>query len=39
MDGGVTGVCIACSGRFEVENGSVVEHETAPEDERESLDD
>jgi hypothetical protein len=32
-------VCVACSGRFEVDNGTVVEHETAAEDERESVDD
>ena len=32
-----TGVCVACSGRFEVDNGTIVEHETAPEDERESV--
>jgi hypothetical protein len=34
-----TGVCVACSGRFEVENGTIVEHETAPEHERESVKD
>jgi hypothetical protein len=36
---GLSGVCVACSGRFDLENGTVAEHETAPEDERESLDD
>jgi hypothetical protein len=30
-----TGVCVACSGRFAVEDGRVVSHEVAPEDERE----
>jgi hypothetical protein len=34
--GTTTGVCVACSGRFEVESGKLVEHESAPEDERES---
>ena len=34
--GGTSGVCVACSCRFDVENGTVVEHETAPEDEREA---
>ena len=34
-----TGVCVACSGRFELRDGRVVEHETAPDDERESLGD
>jgi hypothetical protein len=37
--GGTSGVCVACSGRFDVDNGTIVEHETAPEDERESVDD
>ena len=32
----LTGVCPACSGRFEVEHDRLVVHETAPEDERES---
>jgi hypothetical protein len=36
---GTTGVCVACSGRFEIENGTIAEHETALEDERESVDD
>lgn len=34
-----SGVCVACSGRFDIENGTTVEHETAPEDERERLED
>jgi hypothetical protein len=34
--GRATGVCVACSGRFEVERGKVVEHASAPADERES---
>jgi len=34
---GKSGVCVACSGRFDVENDTVVEHETASEDERESI--
>jgi hypothetical protein len=33
--GRATGVCVACSGRFEVERGKVVDHESAPPDERE----
>ena len=37
--GGTSGVCVACSGRFDVDNGTIVEHETAPEDERESMGD
>ncbi len=37
--GGTSGVCVACSGRFDLDNGAIVEHETAPEDERESVDD
>ena len=36
---GTSGVCVACSGRFDIKNGTIVEHETAPEDERESVDD
>ena len=36
--GTMTGVCVACSGRFIVEDGRVVAHETAQDDERESLD-
>jgi hypothetical protein len=35
--GGTTGVCVACSGRFAVEDGRVVAHETAADDEREGL--
>jgi hypothetical protein len=33
--GGVSGVCVVCSGRFEVVDGRIVEHETAQDDERE----
>lgn len=36
---GTTGVCVTCSGRFEIENGTIVDHETAQEDERESVND
>jgi hypothetical protein len=36
---GTSGVCVACSGRFDLDNGTIVEHETAPEDERESVED
>jgi hypothetical protein len=32
-----TGVCVACSGRFEIRDGKIVEHETAQDDEREPL--
>jgi hypothetical protein len=32
-----TGVCVACSGRFEMRDGKIVEHETAGDDEREAL--
>jgi hypothetical protein len=35
--GGTTGLCVACSGRFPIENGTITEHETAEADERESL--
>jgi hypothetical protein len=34
-----TGVCVACSGRFEVEDGRIVAHDTAPADARESTTD
>jgi hypothetical protein len=34
-DGRSSGVCVACSGRFDVEDGQVVAHEAAPADERE----
>jgi hypothetical protein len=34
--GRTTGVCVVCSGRFEVADGRVVSHEVAPDDERES---
>ena len=37
--GGTTGVCVACSGRFEIQSGTIIEHETAPEDKRESVGD
>jgi hypothetical protein len=36
---GTSGVCVACSGRFDLDNGTIVDHQTAPEDERESIDD
>jgi hypothetical protein len=35
---GKSGICVACSGRFDLHDGTVVDHETAPEDERESVD-
>ena len=35
--GRTTGVCPTCSGRFEVEHGNLVQHESAPVDEREHL--
>ena len=35
-DGRTTGVCVACAGRFEVEDGHLVAHATAPADERET---
>jgi hypothetical protein len=35
--GGTTGLCVACSGRFPIENGTITDHETAEADERESL--
>jgi hypothetical protein len=31
-------VCVACSGRFVIENGTLADHETAQENERERLD-
>lgn len=34
--GSTTGVCVACSGRFPLEDGTVVAHETAGDDEREA---
>jgi len=33
----LTGVCVACSGRFEICGGEIVEHESAPADQRESI--
>ena len=36
-DDSETGVCVACSGRFNLRSGVIVEHETATEDEREAL--
>lgn len=36
---GTSGVCVACSGRFDLDKGTIVEHETALEYERESLKD
>ncbi len=39
-DGGQpTGVCPTCSGRFELRNDQLPEHETAPEDAREAAPD
>ena len=32
-----TGVCVACSGRFELRDGMIVEHKTAAADEREAV--
>jgi hypothetical protein len=32
-------MCVACSGRFDLDNGTIVEHEAAPEEERKSVDD
>ena len=37
--GGTSGICVACSGRFDLDDGTIVEHETASEDERESVGD
>lgn len=34
-ESGTSGVCLVCSGRFDLDDGSMAEHETAPEDERE----
>jgi hypothetical protein len=36
-DGEETGLCPACSGRFPLSNGILPEHETTPQQERESL--
>ncbi len=36
QDNITSGVCVACSGRFVVEGGVILEHETVPADERES---
>ena len=33
---GATGVCVACSGRFPLEDGTVVAHEAAGDDDREA---
>jgi len=33
----LTGMCVVCSGRFGLRDGKIVEHESAPEDERESI--
>ena len=38
-EGATTGVCVTCSGRFDVVNGTIAEHETSSENERESVDD
>ena len=35
--GSETGVCLACSGRFDIRNGRIVEHQTAAADEREAV--
>lgn len=37
-NGLTSGVCVACSGRFEVEDGRLVAHAAAPENEREAAD-
>jgi hypothetical protein len=34
--GRTTGVCVACAGRFDVEDGRLVAHATAPANEREA---
>ena len=36
-DGHTTGVCVVCSGRFDVDDGRLVAHATAADDEREPL--
>ena len=36
QDNITSGVCVACSGRFVVKGGVILEHETVPADERES---
>jgi hypothetical protein len=36
-DGRTTGICSACSGRFDLQDGLLVHHETAPAEGRESL--
>ena len=37
-DGGSSGICSVCSGRFDVANGSIEQHEAAPPAEREARD-
>jgi hypothetical protein len=37
-DGRTSGVCVACSGRFDVEDGRLVAHAAAAENEREAID-
>ena len=32
-----TGLCVACSGRFEIHHGRLVDHESAPVEDRESV--
>ena len=34
VEGRETGVCVACSGRFALRDGLILEHETADADER-----
>jgi hypothetical protein len=36
--GVTTGVCVTCSRRFDVVNGTIAEHETSSQNERESVD-
>ena len=36
VEGTTTGVCVACSGRFPLEDGTLVAHEAAEDDEREA---
>ena len=33
-----TGICVACSGRFDLEDGRIVSHHAAPDEEREGFD-
>ena len=34
---GTSGVCVTCSGRFEVEDGRIVAHQAAADDAREAI--